>query len=193
MANRELSVDLNIKGGGLLQTLQFRIAGSPLFLGISQELTKSEINSEGRLLNGIVGDFLNLNPQTSGLGLVAEVDTKNSLVFPTDGLHLITEYMWYHKQFGSDYDYDTFEIKATNYYPIAPQWTWGLKGQYNSLSSNETALPVFVYPYIDLRGIPKYRYQGEAVIAFESQIMWEITPRWATSVFGGGGATGDDF
>ncbi|MGF1765694.1 BamA/TamA family outer membrane protein [Aliivibrio kagoshimensis] len=193
LPNRDLNVTLNIKGGGLIQKLQFRVADSPLFIGVSQEFTQSTIHTEGRKLAGIIGDFVNLNPQTSGLGVIAEIDTKNSLVFPTNGMHLSTEYMWHKEQFGSDYEYDTFAIKATNYLPVFQNWTWGLKGMYNSLTSKDIALPVFVYPYIDLRGIPKYRYQGEAVIAIETQLMWEITPRWMTSIFGGGGATGENF
>ena len=59
------------------------------------------------------------------------------------------------------------------------------------MSGEET--PFYMFPFIDLRGIPVMRYQGQNTLASELQIRWEFDPRWSVLAFGGiGKAYGDD-
>ena len=48
-------------------------------------------------------------------------------------------------------------------------------------------VPFFGYPFVQLRGIPAMRYQGEEVFVGELEYLWGLTPRWTLVLFGGVG------
>ena len=50
-------------------------------------------------------------------------------------------------------------------------------------------VPFFAYPFVDLRGIPALRYQGQDVVLGEAEYLWGVTPRWTVVFFGGVGHT----
>ena len=43
--------------------------------------------------------------------------------------------------------------------------------------------PFFLRPYIQLRGVPAVRYQGDQVASFEPEVGWQCSARWATPGF----------
>lgn len=46
-------------------------------------------------------------------------------------------------------------------------------------------------PYIALRGISRYRYQGDDVSTVQTQLAWQATPRWVVQGFVGAGSAAD--
>jgi hypothetical protein len=50
-------------------------------------------------------------------------------------------------------------------------------------------VPFFGYPFVNLRGIPAMRYQGEEVVTTEIEYLWGVTPRWTIAVFAGAART----
>jgi outer membrane translocation and assembly module TamA len=52
-------------------------------------------------------------------------------------------------------------------------------------SSGET--PFYAVPFIELRGIPYLRYQGERVAVAEVEARWNLDGRWSLVGFGGAG------
>lgn len=191
-----LSLDLNLQGYGLLQKFQYRIPGSAFFVGVSQkflsvDMTNRHENSAvpPELIDRLTG-LLNVSPKVSALGAVIEYDSLNNFFLPTSGYNYIFEYDWFSESLGSDYDYQTLNVEGINYWALSKSLTFGLKARYQSVTSDDR-LPVFAYPYIDLRGIPKNRYQGENVGSAEVQLMWKLTPRWMLLSFLGSGVAGD--
>lgn len=53
--------------------------------------------------------------------------------------------------------------------------------------------PIYSRPYVDLRGIPAMRYQGEYVALGEFELTWLVNMRWSVLGFGGLGRTGSSF
>ncbi|WP_222104102.1 hypothetical protein [Vibrio algivorus] len=47
-------------------------------------------------------------------------------------------------------------------------------------------------PYINLRGISRYRYQGDYVLTAQTQLMWQVTPRWSLQSFVGAGSAAEE-
>jgi hypothetical protein len=43
-------------------------------------------------------------------------------------------------------------------------------------------------PYIKLRGISQFRYQGDYVSTVQTQLEWQMTPRWVLQGFVGAGS-----
>ena len=52
--------------------------------------------------------------------------------------------------------------------------------------------PFYDVPYIDMRGIPALRYQGENVLVGELEARWDVTYRWSLVGFGGAGLTAQE-
>ncbi len=184
--------EMNMKGGGVMQKLQFRINDTPLFLGMTQTFIRPELSVTNRdRLNEVAAKWLNLTPNVSGLGLIAEYDTQNSFLYPTDGGNYVAEYNVFNGAIGSDYDFELLTLNGKQYFPITKEWNLGLKGSFKGISTAERALPPPAYPDIDIRGIARNRYQGETTAAVESQLTWQFSTRWSTSVFGGVGSATD--
>ncbi|GLS90784.1 glyceraldehyde-3-phosphate dehydrogenase [Psychromonas marina] len=171
------------------QKLQFRIAQTPLMLGMKQIIAKSSVSSDSEIVDGFLKLFLGEDSFTSGLGVTAVYDTRNNIFFPTNGYSVGAEYMIYDDAIGSDWNYHNFDLSGEGYIPLAEKWILAFAGNYQYFSSDETFLPPTVRPYVDLRGVPSYRYQGDEVAAIQSQITYKITPRWLVSAFYGKGFT----
>ena len=49
--------------------------------------------------------------------------------------------------------------------------------------------PFYTRPFVDLRGIPTMRYQGETSVTVDAEARWGITKRWWLVAFAGAGWT----
>ncbi|UJF17157.1 BamA/TamA family outer membrane protein [Vibrio sp. SS-MA-C1-2] len=191
----DYSLDLSMKGYGVMQKLQFRVKDTPLLIGITQLYGGADITSQNNnKLQEALSDHFDYSPTISGLGLLIEYDALNSFLFPTNGGNYTAKYQFFREGIGSDYNYDTLQLKGTQYIPLNEKKNWilGVKSEFNSLISDERFLPPPVYPDVNLRGISRGRYQGENTITVEGQVMWSITHRWLVSAFGGVGSTARD-
>lgn len=86
--------------------------------------------------------------------------------------------------FGGDYDYDEISTKNQMYFTLAENWSAGVRLDGSFVDGDA---PFWALPYIELRGIPALRYQGEDVITSEVQANWEFHPRWTVLGFIGAG------
>jgi outer membrane protein assembly factor BamA len=179
-------VEFGMRGGGGMQQLQFRINDSPLFLGIVQKYFQPElsINSHPNA-DEILNRLGNTTPAGSGVGLLMEYDTKNNFLNPTKGMNYTVEYLWFRDGIGSDYDFDTLNIKGHHYWTLTSQWSLAMRGYYKSLYTDESLLPPPAYPDIQLRGIARNRYQGEQTLSLEGQVNYQWNIRWSSNVFAG--------
>ncbi|PTP39704.1 BamA/TamA family outer membrane protein [Vibrio splendidus] len=185
-------VELGLKGMGGIQKLQFRVPDSQWLLGFSQQFFAPTLSLNNHpKAQEILNNIGNTSPTSSGLGLIAEYDSKNSFLNPTQGYNYVAEYLWFGDAIGSDYTYQTFNLEGLNYWELNKEWNLALRGQYKSLSTNERVLSPQYYPDIELRGIARNRYQGEHTVAAEVQVSKQWTPRWSTAVFTGIAYAGD--
>ncbi|MEZ8603753.1 BamA/TamA family outer membrane protein [Vibrio splendidus] len=185
-------VELGLKGMGGIQKLQFRVPDSQWLLGFSQQFFAPTLSLNNHpKAQEILNNIGNTSPTSSGLGLIAEYDSKNSFLNPTQGYNYVAEYLWFGDAIGSDYTYQTFNLEGLNYWELNKEWNLALRGQYKSLSTNERVLSPQYYPDIELRGIARNRYQGEHTVAAEVQVSKQWTLRWSTAVFTGIGYAGD--
>ncbi|WP_244950653.1 glyceraldehyde-3-phosphate dehydrogenase [Vibrio superstes] len=181
--------EMSMQGIGAIQKLKFRVADTPLFLGFAQKFVAPDLAVvDSSHVDDALQKWVNMSPVVSGLGLVAEVDTRNQFLYPTSGGDYKAEYMVFDDSIGSDYDFQTLSAQGVHYFSLNETWNIALQGKYNYLSTDERLLPPPAYPDIQLRGIARNRYQGSATASIESQLTYNITNRWSASVFGGLGS-----
>lgn len=174
-----------------MQKLQFKIADTHWYLGLSQVWFRSEIGADGKVADWVLSRLLGDESTSSGLGVIAQYDSRNNLFYPTSGRTAKAEYLWYREGIGSDFNFDTLTLDGKYFFPLAKKWTLGIAGNYQTLTNADSRLPPLSRPYINMRGISAYRYQDDYVATTQAQLMWQVAPRWSIQLFGGVGSTAD--
>jgi len=186
--DRGKGVSTQTKGYGGIQKLLFRVADSPFFVGASQFYANMEISADNTFINRGLQRVLGEKSSTSGVGLLAEYDTTDNFFYPRNGLSVTGEYQFYTNFLGGDYRYDTLTLDGKYFQPLSTDFTLALAANYQSLSRHDKHLPPMARPYINLRGISRYRYQGDYVSTVQAQLEWQMTPRWVLQGFVGAGS-----
>ncbi|HKM95457.1 MAG TPA: BamA/TamA family outer membrane protein [Buttiauxella sp.] len=175
-------------GYGGMQKLSFRVADTPFFLGGSQVYANMKVTADNKLINRTFQRVLGEESSTSGVGLLMEYDTTDNFFYPHSGLSATAEYQFFSSFLGGDYRYDMLVIDGKYFQPLSADFTLALAGNYQSLTNHDSHLPPMVRPYISLRGISRYRYQGDYVGTVQTQLAWQMTPRWVLQGFVGAGS-----
>ncbi|MFV2058742.1 MAG: hypothetical protein ACC707_19945 [Thiohalomonadales bacterium] len=193
--NFQSPIALNTKANGVFQSVQFKLAESVFFLGVSQRYISADIsqNSLGDLNLILPPDYadelenlLSIDVTISALGLNLEFDTRDNVFSPQQGYRYTMEYLWFRDVIGSDIDYELVSFDALHYWSLAEQWRMGLRID-SEFARVDDLLPPFVTPFIDLRGIPAMRYQGNLIGIVEIELNWQLDSRWGLMGFSGVG------
>ncbi|HAV1831644.1 TPA: BamA/TamA family outer membrane protein [Enterobacter hormaechei subsp. steigerwaltii] len=186
------SVEAETRGYGGMQKVLFRMGNTPFFVGASQFWAKMNISApDNPVIDRGWKRVLGESSISSGGGIIAEYDTTDNFFWPVQGVNLSGEYQVYGHFLGGDYHYDLLTLDGKYYVPLTPRWTLSLASTYQMLSHQERHLPPLARPYIALRGIARYRYQGEDVSTIQSQLAWQATTRWVVQGFVGAGSAAD--
>jgi hypothetical protein len=182
-------VGFNSRGAFLLQNLSLRAGSSRLFLGGKLKVNRSDTGF--RLGPG------EENPIEVGLGTTTDVglaaqaffDSRDTTFTPSRG-QLVSLDVWRHDtSLGGDFDYWKAQLKALSFHLVTDDVVLGLRAEGVAVSGDP---PFWGYPWVTLRGIPAMRYQDERVLSLETEIRWNVLPRWAIVGFVGFGATDGD-
>ncbi|HCB0613766.1 TPA: BamA/TamA family outer membrane protein [Klebsiella quasipneumoniae subsp. quasipneumoniae] len=184
-------VQTQTKGVAALQKLLFRVGDTPVFLGASQVYARADVAFDKPRVNRVWQQVLGQNSTSSALGVVAEYDTTDNIFYPQNGLALKGEYRFFRSLLGGDYHYNTFTLDGKVFIPLSQTLTLAVAGNYQSLTHHDKHLMPMARPYIALRGISRYRYQGDYVATAQTQLAWAVTPRWILQGFVGAGSAAD--
>lgn len=182
----DAGIGFNVDGAFLYQQIQFRLRESNWWLGSNYLYinAKNSFDLGGAPDPGLpspLSDF-----EQGGLGAFVEYDGRDTTFTPTKGLKGILEFRNYNKRWGSDFNYDHVAGSLQHFTPFGDYSSLGLRLDGETVSGDA---PFFGYPFVNLRGIPAMRYQGEEVLTAEIEYLWGITPRWTIAIFAGGGKT----
>lgn len=192
-------ISLNTKAFAIIQALKFKLPGLPVFIGPRQHYVDAELSPAGNLgailppsippeLEDEINKLLTREVTTSGLGFIAEFDTRDNLFTPEKGFYYDFSMTVYRDTIGSDIDYDSYTLKGLNYFPLTDALRAGIRLS-GEIANSDQALPPFAMPTLSLRGISAARYQGTHVGLVEAELTWEIDSRWSLLGFGGVGRT----
>ena len=198
-------VELNTRATAVIQNVRFKLGELPIFIGPVQRFVSAKIKPKS--LGDLSGDILPPELQerwqelvrqlltqdmvTSGLGVVAELDTRDNFFSPHVGYYLELEHMLYRDFLGSDIDYQLTTLQSNNYWKISDRFRAGLRIALD-YADTDGPLPPFAIPFISLRGIPAVRYQGNVVVASEAELAWQLDERWTLLGFAGVGRAANE-
>jgi hypothetical protein len=199
----EREFNFKTAGYGVIQNLKFRLPDSKVFLGVRQQLTSTDISLNKKLsANCGLGQSacdkilkkandLSIETTLSGIGVLALYDSRDNVFSPQQGYNYEVRVTRYDQIFGSDVDFTNIEFKGLNYWPLTEKI--GLGGRIESSSVDGNNIPLNSVPYINMRGIPAMRYQGDVATMAELEGRYLLDFRWTLTAFIGAGRTADSY
>jgi len=121
---------------------------------------------------------------SSGVGLFLEHDSRDNFFTASRGWKGFVEGVFYSPDIGSDEKYQTYRAQVFGYFPLEKQLIIGARLDARAARGD---VPFYQLPFIEMRGIPFFRYQDENVALVEAEVRWNATPRWALVAFAGRG------
>jgi hypothetical protein len=200
--NLSRPLTINTEAAFLMQSLKFKVADWPLYIGPLQRYIDTQVSpgndiaevlppgTPGDIVD-IITDLTTVDVSASGLGLEIEYDLRDNFFTPQSGHYLDFKYAAYRDAIGSDLDYDWYEFTGYSYFRMSDHWRLGLRLALEAADSDD-ALPPFALPAISMRGIPAARYQGNYVGALEGEVTWQPNLRWGVLGFVGAGRAAFD-
>lgn len=173
----------------LKQPLGFRIGGSNFFLG--GEYNYSQMETRFDLGTGIPGlDGLTLDATLSGLRAFAKYENLDTPFTPSLGVEAEVGIERNDNAIGSDFDFTRLDAGVHVYRPIGSGFVIGGRLQVDAVNGD---VPFYAVPFINLRGIPALRYQGESVLVGEIEARWSFHRRLSVVGFLGMGKAAASF
>jgi hypothetical protein len=114
--------------------------------------------------------------RSSGVGLAWEYDSRDNIFTPTRGVQGALDTLAYAPGFGSDNEFQTYRAHIFAWQPIGKTLVAG--GRLDGRAARGD-VPFYQMPFIDMRGVPAARYQDVNTAIAETELRWNVTPRWA--------------
>ena len=125
-----------------------------------------------------------LRVKVSAPTAIVEYDSLDNVFTPTRGVYAETSYLASRKALGATDDFERFEQVLIGWWPASADVTLGARGNY---ARSSAGTPFFLRPFIQLRGVPAMRFQGQQVGVAEVEARWQFYGRWSVVAFGGAG------
>jgi hypothetical protein len=122
-------------------------------------------------------------------GLLVEYDRRDNIFTPNRGLRWNTLAATSAEWLGSDFTYYSVNSALYWWIPVSRRIFSGFRAEYQQLWGDA---PFFLLPFINMRGIPLARYQGNITVLAETEWRWDFSNRWSVVAFGGSGKAVQD-
>ncbi|MBS0320390.1 MAG: BamA/TamA family outer membrane protein [Proteobacteria bacterium] len=122
--------------------------------------------------------------RNSGIGPTLEYDSRDNIFTPNRGWNGSVDATFYDPAWGSTHTFQAYRAHAFMYWPVADNVVIG--GRIDGRTARGD-VPFYMYPFIDMRGIPAARVQDENTALVEAEVRWNVTPRWGLVGFVGAG------
>jgi hypothetical protein len=186
---KEKEFEFSIKAYGLLLQAIKRIGQSKWYAGGKYGLSKYNLAYEGDSIHSFVKSK-EKNSLISSLAAIIELDTRDNVFTPNKGMKMHLDAAWADNIIGSDFDFWRLNYYWFYYHPVVKKLTGGIRIEGQQVIGE---VPFYRLPYISLRGIPVFRYQGNAAIVGEVEFRWDVYKRWSLMGYTGAGKAFDDW
>lgn len=180
-------VQYNMNAWLLFQRMQFRVANSNFFMGF-QYIFYRTVNSldtlpDKPLINKILKKFTGTSV-ISAITLINKYDSRNNIFTPTKGI-LGGWNISYNPEFlgGSD-NFGRTSLYFLGYFPLLKRLNSAWRFDYKYAFGD---VPFYSKPFLDMRGAPVMKYQGNNTLELAAEFTFNIYHRWYLDAFGGSG------
>ncbi len=171
--------------GKIMSDPRFEIGMDYLFM-----YSKLKLNGGGDLPAFVTGK--EMDSHVSNLGLQLNFDTRDNTFTPNHGVKTYIHGRWSDPVIGSDYRYGNLEgaVYWFTQYGGDGQFVTGARLDVQQVLGTA---PFYLKPFVDMRGVPAERYQGNSTVLMELEERWDCYKRWSVLLYGGIGKGFDDY
>ena len=154
-----------------------------LFVGLQYFYMKSEITPQFDFIDlPFFVDRIDLKSTISNLGIGLDFDTRDNVFSPNKGTQIGSNFKINAKWLGSDYDFKNFNASVFQYFQPKPHWVSGFRFDTKFIFDDA---PFYMEPFVELRGVPAVKYQGESTFVIETEQRYDFSMRWSGIAFTG--------
>jgi len=132
--------------------------------------------------------FGNRESSLGGLSLLYNFDSRDNIFTPNEGFMADLDISFHDPSLGASSSYQKVDLNTFFYHPLHEKLVFGMR---NTVQMSFGEVPFYQRPFIQLRGAPVMRYQGEHVAFSEAELRWKIMNRVSLIGFAGLGITTD--
>jgi len=186
----EKKLDFNFKVSPFsLQGIK-RISYSHWYAGLKYLFLHTDVHYAGDSVLESLGKPLESKSIISQLGAIIELDNRDNIFTPDKGIKFHVDAVFSDNILGSDYDYWKLNYYMFAYTAISKKIVGGFRIDGRQAFGDP---PFYMLPYIDMRGIPTARYQGNVDILSEAEMRWDVVKRWSVMAYAGAGKAFDEW
>jgi len=188
----EVKYGANIRSIPAFLRLQKQVGLSNWYMGMQYLFVKTKAKLEQSILPDSLFKPKELDNTSSIPGILIEYDKRDNVFTPNSGIKAHFDANFSQEFFGSDFDYTHLNGYMYAYLPLGNQekWVCGFRFDMQQVFGD---IPFYFKPGLDLRGIPRGRYQGNTNILVETEQRWNVTHRWSAVFFTGAGKAFDAY
>jgi hypothetical protein len=183
LGNGDRSIGFNLDGWAMSHQVLRRLGESAEFVGLRWVYLDLEAALDPtRPPPALAAGQRSLT--SSGIGPTLEHDSRDNIFTPNRGWQAALDALFYSPEIGGDEKFQTYRAHLFAWQPFARQFVLGTRFD---ARASRGEVPFYQLPFIDVRGVPKGRYQDDNVAVAEAELRWNATPRWALVGFLGTG------
>jgi hypothetical protein len=179
-SNLQKAYFMNLKGPIVYQSLKYRLGDSDFFVGLAYLYLSMDSKFEKKYLNT---PDIQRNFTTASMAITFDYDSLDNTLSPNKGVSFLSKVSFFDEAFGSQRKFELYGMQGLFYIPISKKIHLEQRIRYDQIVGEDA--PFFFYPFIQMRGVPAVKYQGEKNLLYELQLRWSFSSRWDLTVFGG--------
>jgi len=185
---KDTPLSYNLDAAGGLAQAKYRLGDSRFWagLGYAYAVTQVTFNAPSTApgLPDSRGEY-----HVGGLTPSFGFDSRDNVFTPTRGAYADLSVGLFSRALGGDDEFQRVSLVAMQFLPLDQKLILGVRGG-GALSFGD--VPFYLRPFIQLRGAPMMRYQGEGVAQVEAELLWRFWKRFSLVGFTGAGAAWND-
>ena len=121
-----------------------------------------------------------------GLSLLYQYDSRDNMFTPNKGFRGEVEAIFHDPSLGASSSYQRVDMNTFYFHPVTQTIVFGVRAS-TMLSFGD--VPLYQLPFVQMRGVPAMRYQGNHVAFAEAELRWKVMNRVSLISFAGAGVT----
>ncbi|OPY86597.1 MAG: Surface antigen [Syntrophaceae bacterium PtaU1.Bin231] len=181
-----LAYNLETSGAGI--RAKYRLVDSRFWAGLGYAYATTEVSFDGPLSAPGLRAY---RQESSVGGMVPSIsyDSRDNLFTPGRGTYADASVGLFSHTLGGDDEFQRVSLTAIHYVPLGQKLHFGVCGG-AVLSFGD--VPFYLRPFVQLRGAPIMRYQGDETAQAEAELRWQFWQRLSLVGFAGAGAAWND-
>ncbi|HSC67516.1 MAG TPA: BamA/TamA family outer membrane protein [Cellvibrio sp.] len=179
----------NISAEGAFLLGRYRLGRSNSWLGLGYLRADTQLQFARQSDQPEPPQF-NFDNQLAGLVPEYTYDSRDSIFTPNKGYYFSSSAIVFSPELGGDEEFERLSLFTMGFWPVAKTVT--LSAVAGAVYTSEET-PIYMRPFIQLRGAPAMRYQGEYAGQIEAELRWQFWQRFSAVAFAGRGTAGNKF